>query len=166
MSSDQHDLVQQLIHTAGTWAGPMPVDLPHFEPLTHRLPGVFHSTIVELEGYGGVHPHRLSPKGKPDLDLLDGDWSMRSFPLDDEDRVMLPAEGVALMEEVGRAHDKAIASPTPILADVVAAFLADVLRAVEDGFELVPQFFDEDGVHVGEGVDIAPGLTAAFEAAR
>ncbi|WP_157239473.1 hypothetical protein [Catenuloplanes japonicus] len=167
MSSDeQRELAEQLAYViVPNWAGPLPADLLHLDTVPARLGGVVHSLFVELQGDGGVMPHRLSPKGNPDLDLLDIDQSPRyAYPPDDTDRAKIPADTLTLIDAI-RAQEIARHDATGPLSEVIAGFVTAILAVIEAGYQLVPQRYDEDGVHLGEGDDIAPGLVEAFREA-
>jgi hypothetical protein len=122
------------------------------------------SLFAELAGDGGVQPHRLSPKGHPELDLLTADGWLRHAHRDVEaNGARLPAEMSALLCSMRIDRDKWTRPVDPygrLPWDLVGGFLCDVLQTIGGEFELVPLAFDGAGV-VHEGADITPGLTTA-----
>lgn len=166
MSDMQKEFVNQLVYViAEGWSGPMPADLPHMDSIHERVTGAVHSLIVNLEGFGGIQPHRLSPKHIPNLDLLGQSWSLR-YPVPEGDSQELIAARLFM-----QGIDDAVVEAEALAAvynlphrQVLDHFLAAVCRSIEEGYVLVPQFYDEDGEPESEGDDIAPGLAAVFAA--
>jgi hypothetical protein len=160
-NEDQREFTQHLAHVANHWLGPMPADCQHMNPLPERLAGFVFSLWPELEGAGGLPPYRLSPKGRPDVDLVDhglhDQWP--DVDADNQDvRNLLTA-----VTNILRRHQQATGQEP---RQTMGAMVLDLLRMFEDGYELVPLDIDEDGSVIGEGDDVAPGLDAAGETAQ
>lgn len=167
----QRDFCDQMVYAvARTWSGTMPADMAdRYESYDARLNGVVHSLFTELQGEGGLNPHRLSPNRAPDVDLLDLPWSLEhAYPVTEEQRFTLePGVAVDLLRAIDEEANEAIGwayVTKPPYAEVIGDFLHRVCLLFERGYRLRSVFIDEDGDVVGEGKDIAPGLSAAFAA--
>jgi hypothetical protein len=118
--------------------------------------GVF----TALEGYGSLPPHRLSPQGHPDIDLIAYRVHERwpDTHADDPYVRTLLAELATLLRVAQKLDDNP--------HDAMGALLRSVCQLIEDRYELCPVLLDEeDRQVVGEGPDIAPGLAPTFAAA-
>jgi hypothetical protein len=158
-NEDQREFTQHLAHVANHWLGPMPADCQHMNPLPERLDGFVFSLWPELEGAGGLPPYRLSPKGRPDVDLVDhglhSQWP--NVDADDQDVRNLLTAVTNILDRRKQAGGQP--------RQVMGRMLADLFSMFEDGYELVPLEFDDNDALVGEGDNVAPGLTAAGEVA-
>lgn len=169
-AADQQDLVDQLVHgVTESWSKTFDrPELLRYNQLPNRLDGVVHSVLVQLDGDGGVQPHRLSPKGT-NVDLFAGEGSPRyAYPPTDDTDGETPAETLAFINALWSIRNRVV-DAVPTTSDAVTRFavgslLAELCELLEASYELVPQFFDDEGDHESESVDIAPGLTAAFKA--
>lgn len=167
MNMDQDNLVEQLVYViAPQWSSPMTGRLAIFSPLPERLDGIIHSLLTELGGDGGVDRCRLAAKSRPDVDLLALEWSpTHAYPLlGARPPVGVPAELVALLVAIEQRRDT-YQGTTDTVRAVVGDFIGHVLFLIEQGFELTPIYTNEAGRPVGEGDDIAPGLSEAFRQA-
>ena len=159
-SEDQKDFVSSLVFTAGQWLEPVPADCQDLDPLPERLGGLVFSLFPELEGAGNMPQMRLSPKGQPDLDLVE--YGLHDqWPNIDADQPQVTELLTAVADVLRRAQSTA-GEPREAMGGLVA----DLCRLIEAGYELRPQFFDADtDRYLGDGDDVAPGVTAAFLAA-
>lgn len=142
-----------------------PKDLAHRDTLDDRLDTFVFGLWNQLEGNGGLDPHRLSPKGRPDVDIvipgMHSAWNNPDHfkPEGDADRAAAELF-TAVRAKLGEHQAKATAEkPEPLAA--MTALVTDILQIIEAGYELVRQ----EDVPGGDGPDIAPGLTAAYQAA-
>lgn len=171
--SDQSDVVEQLVRiVAPNWYKVFDrPDLVHYNDMTERLNATVRSVFVELDGNGGIQPHRLAPQGNPGIDLFDDNRAaFCNFPYlgTGPDALHTDRDALALLAAVSAARERIIngakwdANTDPRHA--VGALLTAICEIIEAGYVLVPQFYDDDGEFEEEGDDIAPGLTAAFTA--
>ncbi len=167
---DQHDLVQQLVHSvARSWSGTFDrPELVRYNHLPERLDGIVHSVLVELDGDGGVQPHRLAPKSNPELDLFAGVHSLRHAYPPNENSHTLSAEMRIFVDALWLTRNRVIGIDTATepedVRSVVGSFLIALCLMIEANYELVPQYYNDDGDFESDGLDVAPGLTAAFTA--
>jgi hypothetical protein len=159
-NEDQQDVVDQLVHTANTWLGPMPPGCEHMDPLPERLDGFVFSLFPELEGAGGLPQMRLSPKNHPDVNLVDHHMHDTWPRVDRADnafvREFLTGVSLILTEAKSRQVNR---------RDAMGFLGVSVCRFIEIGYELRAEIFDEDDGSVEIGQDAAPGLAAAFRTA-
>jgi hypothetical protein len=152
---DQREVVRCLVSIAEDWLKPMPAGCERMNPLPERLDGFVFSLFVQLEGAGAMEQMRLSPKGRPEVDLVEhhmhGQWPNTDA---DDQHVRTFLGGVAAILRHAQAVN---AEPREVMF-----WLAHrICLLIEDGYELRPQLFDENE-HIGEGDDVAPGLPEAF----
>jgi hypothetical protein len=181
-AADQRELVEQLVHVvAPNWSKTF--DQPeqlHFNDLPERLDATVHSVFTELDGDGGIQPHRLTPQSSvvsdlnllPELDLFaceDPNLASAYDHIVEGNHTEMDSEEFAFVDALWFARNETIAlTPTQPEEDyarrAVGSLLTEICGIIEAGYVLVPQFFDDEGEFEEEGEDIAPGLTAAFTA--
>lgn len=168
--ADQSEVVEQLVHVvAPEWSVVFErPDLVCYNELPERLNAVVRHVLTELDGNGGIQPHRLAPHGKPGIDLFDDRAALCNYPHigDGRDELNISDDALAFVAAVRSAQVRVMAAEAQAEDDdprrAVGALLTSFCRVIEAGYVLVPQFYDDDGELGSEGQDIAPGLTAAF----
>lgn len=157
--SDQDEFTAELVCIGQEWLAPMPADLLHRNPLSERLSGFVFSLLVALEGGGQLPQYQLLPQGKPDVDLmtkgLHEQWH-RAGHESPEVAAFLSALS-ATVTEVQAAGGQP--------SEAMRAVAVKICALIEDGYVLVPEFFDDEDEYTGFGRDVAPGLAAAMQAA-
>ncbi len=139
---------------------PYPADMTDSDTLRDRLDTIGFVLCVGLEGASGLDPHRLSPKGQPDIDIaapgMHEAWANSTPPARGD---YLATERDAFLTQVRKARDAHATQPdTPgNRVNDGRALLVDICRIIEDGYTLTPDDSPD--------VDIAPGLTGAVVAA-
>ncbi|MEV0733418.1 hypothetical protein [Polymorphospora sp. NPDC050346] len=147
----QKVFVDRLVYVADYWLEPVPDDTPDLEPVPARLNGAVVGLWLVLAGQIGPDPrYRLSPKGLPDIDLVDqhllDHWH---DPATDDPHVRGLIDAVRAILHRAEAAD---GDPRQAMGDL----LVGLCRLIEDDYDLVPQ---------PAGDTITPGLTAAITTA-
>jgi len=159
-ATDQQEFVEQLAHIGEQALAPMPPGLAYKDTVPDRLNQLVFGLLVNLEGSGGIDPHRLSPKGRPTLDLAEQPlhdlWAGGSDGGDPRVRDLFDqaAKLVAQAQEGAESPREAVDRLTTGLC---AMF--------EEHYEVVRLFCDGDGDVVEEGDDVTPGLVDAYRKA-
>lgn len=155
---DLRELITQINVIGRTWLDPMPPDLPHMDALPERLDGFVHSFLINLEGAGGTLPHRLSPKGRADLDLA----AEAPREVWGSEQPVSPTELEALFVAIRRFIAKHSNSGDDNAAAMLG-LICDLTQHLAAGFELVPLYCDDDtGKVLSEGADLATALGEAY----
>lgn len=162
-NEDQLEFVASLAFTTGIWCQErLPVGCEDLETPRERLDGVVFGLFPQLEGAGDLPQMRLSPKGHPSIDLVAHGLHDQWPDVNADD----PHVAAFLTDVAAVLADTQAAAGDDIDA-AVGRLLAELCRVVEEGYELRPVFFNNDGEPFSEteGDDVAPGLAAAMAAA-
>ncbi len=169
-SSDQQQFISRMrFHTRRSALDPYPSDLAERDTPAERLDDFVFGLFCDLVGDGGLDPHRLSPKGRPDVDVvitsMHSAWNNPDY-FEPEDEAEREADKLFTAVRAKLGERLATVDQSDLLT-VMTVFAGDVFQIIEDGYELVRQEFDEDGEYLPgqDGPDIAPGLVAAYQAA-
>lgn len=161
---DQNEFVTSLVFTARGWLDPMPVGCERQDPLTERLSGLVFSLFPQLDGAGDMPQMRLSPKGHPEKNLV-GCGLHDQWPDTDADDPDVATFLKKVADVLSRFREAAVLADTDAGDVVMGQMTAELCQVIEEGYELRPQWFDDDDRFTGEGDDVAVGLAKAFAAA-